>query len=104
MKRIINWSAIFIAVGVSFIAGIFVGNPIYQSQKTKLDAWVGYYVCTEHLLDLLERKYQWVDAFDHDGYYETKCEVTYLDSVNISRAYRQYQICLTNNNKYNENN
>jgi hypothetical protein len=59
--------------------------------EEKLAIYADYYVCTEHLLDLIDKQYHWVDGIDHQGYYESKAEVEYHDSIGIALSQKYFQ-------------
>lgn len=59
--------------------------------EEKLAIYADYYVCTEHLLDLIDKQYHWTDAIDHQGYYESKAEVEYHDSLGIALSQEHFQ-------------
>lgn len=90
MKKSINaWVATFVACG-TFVMGVSLGNWSYKDQINKIQAYRGYVVSTEHLLDLINAKWSWVDAFDHDGYYESRAEIEYLDSYGLLLEAERY--------------
>lgn len=70
--------------------------------EEKLAIYADYYVCTEHLLDLIEKQYHWVDGIDHQGYYETRAEVEYHDSLGIALSQKQFQKVLDWENQQNK--
>lgn len=51
----------------AIIAFLFVMNVILFNECHKYD---NYYHATEELLDTLEDRYNWVDAYDPEDYYE----------------------------------
>ena len=76
-----------LAAIVAFVAGLKSGQPNdlqianYNTlqYKTKLiKAYDAYNKATEELLDTLDNHYDWVDAFDPYGYYESRAK---LDSL-----------------------
>lgn len=101
MKLHVFWFAIF--MNVAFIGGInlekYYWKKAYEARpksseellEEKLAIYADYYVCTEHLLDLIEKQYHWVDGIDHQGYYETRAEVEYHDSLGIALSQEQFQ-------------
>lgn len=102
MKKSINaWVATFVACG-TFVMGVALGNWSYKDQINKIQAYRGYVVSTEHLLDLINTKWSWVDAFDHDGYYESREEVFHLDSVSLQREKERQEYCFKMNEKFNQ--
>lgn len=102
MKKM-NGFVAFVSIVGAFIGGVFIER--YDHQETyhkvsrsdvglleeKLAIYADYYVCTEHLLDLIEQQYHWVDGIDHQGYYETRAEVEYHDSLGIALSRKQFQ-------------
>lgn len=93
-----------VVVAISF--GCFMGGmmlerytnkPAVKSDSTLIECYRGYVVSTEHLLDLIDAKWSWVDAFDHDGYYESRAEVFHLDSVGIQREKERQEKCFQMN-------
>lgn len=102
MKKSVNaWVATFTAL-IAFVGGIALGNYTYKKQEELIQAYRGYVVSTEHLLDLINAKWSWVDAFDHDGYYESREEVFYLDSVGLSVEQERQEYCFRMNEKFNQ--
>lgn len=90
MKKSINaWVATFVACG-TFVMGLILGNWFYKDQIQKINAYRRYCVATENLLDLIENKYHWVDAFDHLEYYESKDEVIFADWQGLDIAQKQF--------------
>ena len=78
------------------IVGAFIGGQCVErhfcipKSNEKLEVYADYFVCTEHLLDLLNKKYDWVDAIDHQGYYETRDEVVFLDYQGLYDAQQRF--------------
>ena len=102
MKKSINaWVATFVACG-TFVMGVALGNWSYKDQSNKIQAYRGYVASTEHLLDLIDAKWSWVDAFDHDGYYESRAEVFHLDSMALSHEQARQEACFKMNEKFNQ--
>lgn len=101
MKLHVFWFAIL--MNIAFVGGINLEKYYWKKAcearpksseellEEKLAIYADYYVCTEHLLDLIEKQYHWVDGIDHQGYYETKAEVEYHDSLGIALAQKQFQ-------------
>ena len=47
-----------------------------NNQKQELiNAYHDYYYCSEQLLDSLDTKYNWCDAFDPEEYYDAKSKI-----------------------------
>lgn len=89
-----------------FIGGIQLEKHYWKKDiraRTKvLDAYRGYVVSTEHMLDLLNHQYNWVDGLDHDGYYESRAEVFHLDSIALSHEQARQEACFKMNEKFNQ--
>ena len=61
------------------IAGFVAGHSIATSESVKyLEAYDAYNKATEELLDTLDSKYDWIDAFDPYDYYDSRAK---LDSL-----------------------
>lgn len=93
---------------VAFIGGQIVERTYWKSKteamSAKIQEYRGYYVTAEHLLDILEREYHWIDGVDHDGYYESRECAYYLDSIGIENERAHYMIVIENNKKWIEEN
>lgn len=93
MKLHVLWFAVL--MNIAFIGGInlekYYWKKSIKEQEKVLDAYRGYYVSTEHLLDIINNKWSWVDAFDHQGYYESKAKVEYHDSLGIALSQKHFQ-------------
>lgn len=101
MRKINVCVACILIVG-AFIGGINLEKHYWMKSRTKvLDAYRGYVVSTEHMLDLLNHQYNWVDGLDHDGYYESRAEVFYLDSIALSHEQARQEYCFKMNEKFN---
>lgn len=63
---------------ISFIVGVVLGatlaglvlTKVGQENNDTLNIYKEYYKNTECLLDTLELKYEWVDSYDPQYYYE----------------------------------
>jgi hypothetical protein len=93
----LNWkSGVILAASMTaaLFAGMFLERACTNSQIKRMnnviEAYRGYVVSTEHLLDLINAKWSWVDAFDHDGYYESRAEIEYLDSYGLLLEAERY--------------
>lgn len=75
-------------------------TQIGNSEQNQICA--DYYVCTEHLLDILDKKYHWTDAVDHQGYYETREEVRYHFEEDIKASQEQFNKVLERENQQNK--
>lgn len=107
MKKIrMNAFVFAMLINAAFIGGIQLENHYWKKDikaRTKvLDAYRGYVVSTEHLLDLLNHQYNWVDGLDHDGYYESRAEVFHLDSIALSHEQARQEACFKMNEKFNQ--
>ena len=61
------------------VAGFMVCQNTNNTRVNNLlSAYNSYNKATEDLLDTLDNEYDWVDAFDPQGYYESR---TKLDSI-----------------------
>ena len=105
----LNWkSGVILAASMAaaLFAGMFLERACTNSQIKRMDkvieSYRGYVVSTEHLLDIINAKWSWVDAFDHDGYYESRAEVFYLDSVGLSVEQERQEYCFRMNEKFNQ--
>lgn len=77
MKKTITIYSLSIILGM--IVGLVAGHSVATSESAKyLEAYESYYKTTEELLDTLESKYNWVDAFDPCDYYDSRAK---LDSL-----------------------
>ncbi len=56
----------------AIIAFLFVMNVILFTECRKYET---YYFAAEELLDELDAKYDWVDAFDPEDYYEIRYKI-----------------------------
>jgi hypothetical protein len=83
-KNFIVCSCVAIA---AFVAGLKIGQPNdlqvknYETLPYKIElikAYADYYKGAEELLDVLNEKYEWVDAIEHYHYYDSKY---YLKSI-----------------------
>lgn len=68
---------------ISAIVGIIAGfvvcqNTMHTKYNNLLNAYDSYNKATEDLLDTLDNKYNWVDAFDPCDYYDSRAK---LDSI-----------------------
>ena len=68
---------------ISMIIGMVAGFMVCQNTNNTrvnnlLSAYNSYNKATEDLLDTLDNEYDWVDAFDPQGYYESRAK---LDSI-----------------------
>jgi hypothetical protein len=99
-------SLVVVAVSFAcFMGGMFLerytNKPVNKSHIS-LECYRDYFVATEHLLDLIDKQYHWVDGIDHQGYYETRTEVEYHDSMGIAAAQVQFQKVLDWENQQNK--
>ena len=101
MKKSINIWAATITATLTFVGGIALGNYNLKHQVKLINSYRSYVVSTEHLLDLIDAKWSWVDAFDHDGYYESRAEVFYLDSLRLHMEKERQEYCFKMNEKFN---
>ena len=77
MKKTITICILSYVLGM--IAGLVAGHSVATSESAKcLEAYKSYNKATEELLDTLESKYNWVDAFDPCDYYDSRAK---LDSL-----------------------
>lgn len=77
MKRTITICILPFILGM--IAGLVAGHSVATSESAKyLGAYESYYKTTEELLDTLESKYNWVDAFDPCDYYDSRAKLDCL--------------------------
>ncbi len=61
------------------VAGFMVCQNTNNTRVNNLlSAYNSYNKATEDLLDTLDNEYDWVDAFDPQGYYESRAK---LDSI-----------------------
>lgn len=105
MKKIrMNAFVFAVLMNAAFIGGIQLEKHYWKKDvkaRTKvLEAYRGYAVSTEHMLDLLDHQYNWVDGLDHDGYYESRAEIFHLDSIGLKREKERQEYCF----QMNENN
>ena len=97
MKKNINcWVATIVAF-LMFVFGFFLGDSEYRTHCKQVHSLSEYYVCSEHLLGLLEEKYHWSTETHHDGYWETKIESYYLNKELIDNKKDSYQRMLKAN-------
>lgn len=77
MKKTITIYSLSIILGM--IVGLVAGHSTAATESAKcLEAYKSYNKATEELLDTLESKYNWVDAFDPCDYYDSRAK---LDSL-----------------------
>ena len=104
MRKINVFVACVLIVG-AFIGGINLEKHHWEkgvkARNKMLGAYRGYVISTEHMLDLLNQQYNWVDGLDHDGYYESRAEVFYLDSVALAHEQARQEACFKMNEKFN---
>ena len=68
-----------LSIILGMIVGFVAGHSVATSELVKyLEAYDAYNKATEELLDTLESKYNWVDAFDPCDYYDSRAK---LDSL-----------------------
>ena len=68
-----------LSIILGMIVGFVAGHSVATSESVKyLEAYDAYNKATEELLDTLESKYNWVDAFDPYDYYDSRAK---LDSL-----------------------
>lgn len=101
MKKSINIWAATITAALTFVGGVALGSYNLKHQVKLINSYRRYVVSTEHLLDLIDAKWSWVDAFDHDGYYESRAEVFYLDSLCLHWEKKRQEYCFKINEKFN---
>jgi hypothetical protein len=56
-----------IIIAVATISGLVAWN---SHKEEELNALREYHIQAESLLDSLDNEYNWVDAVDHEGYYQ----------------------------------
>lgn len=105
-KTLINGLGLVVLMLGSFIGGQYLERDAWYEQQhsmyVKLEAYRSYVTSTEHMLDLLNRQYNWVDSLDHDGYYESRAEVFHLDSIALSYEQARQEVCFKMNEKFNQ--
>lgn len=103
-KKVNSLVVVVVAFG-TFICGMmlkrYTNKPTVKDNSTLIECYRGYVVSTEHLLDLIDAKWSWVDAFDHDGYYESRAEVFHLDSIGLKREKEKQDYCFEMNKTLN---
>lgn len=106
MKKIKNVLVFAVLMNVAFIGGIqlekYYWRKDVESRTKVINAYRGYVVSTEHMLDLLQQQYHWTDGLDHDGYYESRAEVFHLDSIALSHEQARQEACFKMNEKFNQ--
>lgn len=99
-KKISSLTAAIMMFGC-FMGGMmlerYTNRPVVKDNSTLIECYRGYVVSTEHLLDLIDAKWSWVDAFAHDGYYESRAEVFHLDSIGLQREKERQEKCFQMN-------
>lgn len=85
MKKSINAWAATAAVAIAFIFGILLSYWELNNQRQRLNAFIQYYNHTEQLLDDINNKWSWVDAFDPQEYYEWRREVILRNPYSINK-------------------
>lgn len=101
MKKVVRTLSLAVALVAAVIGGQFIERMSYRQDRKLLECYRGYVVSTEHLLDLINSKWSWVDAFDHDGYYESREEVFFLDSIGLRREKEKQEYCFQRNQMFN---
>lgn len=103
IMEILGWG---IVVSLAFAAGGAVERHYYRdheaSKVSLIECYRSYAISAEGLLDSLENKYHWVDAFDYDCYYESVAEIFYLDSIGLRREKERQEYCFEMNKKFNK--
>lgn len=103
-KKVNSLVVVVVAFG-TFMGGMmlerYTNKPAVKDNSILIESYRGYVVSTEHLLDLINEKWSWVDAFDHDGYYESRAEVFHLDSVGLTREKERQDYCFEMNKTLN---
>lgn len=97
MKKVVRTFGLAVALVAAVILGQYIERWGYKREKELIECYRGYVVSTEHLLDLINQKWSWVDAFDHDGYYESRAEVFHLDSLGLKREEERQEKCFQMN-------
>ena len=73
-------AALIVCAVVSFFAGVLITNAknekeirwLKEANATKrslITAYESYYDATEEFLNILDDRYDWVDAYDYEPYY-----------------------------------
>lgn len=108
MKKVNLLTVTVIAYSVFMVAMMVESDAkkktsLNDGSKDKLiEAYRGYVVSTEHMLDLLDHQCNWVDRLDHDGYYESRAEIFHLDSIALSHEQARQEACFKMNEKFNQ--
>lgn len=97
MKKVVRTLGLAVALVAAVIGGQYIERCSYRQERKLHQSYRSYVVSTEHLLDLINAKWSWVDAFDHDGYYESREEVFYLDSIGLKREKDRQEKCFQMN-------
>lgn len=104
-QKVNSLVVVVVAFG-TFMGGMmlerYTNKPAVKDNSILIESYRGYVVSTEHLLDLINDKWSWVDAFDHDGYYESRAEVFHLDSIALSHEQVRQEACFKMNEKFNQ--
>lgn len=104
MKNSIIVASLLFWTMMAFFLGMNVAEK--TTTITQIDdqnpIWSDHYVCTEHLLDILDKKYHWTDEVDHQGYYETREEVRYHFGEYIKTSQEQFNKVLEWENQQNK--
>lgn len=105
MFKKVNSLVVVVILFSTFMGGMmlerYTNKPVVKDNSTLIECYRGYVVSTEHLLDLIDAKWSWVDAFDHDGYYESRAEVFHLDSIGLKREKERQEKCFQMNAMFN---
>ena len=105
MKNSIIVASLLFWTLMAFFLGMNVAEKtttITQIDDSQNQIWADHYVCSEHLLDILDKKYHWTDAIDHQGYYETREEVEYHFEGYIKTSQEQFNKVLEWENQQNK--
>lgn len=104
-KKISSLTAAIMMFGC-FMGGMmlerYTNRPVVKDNSTLIECYRGYVVSTEHLLDLINVQWSWVDYIDHDGYYESRAEIFHLDSIALSYEQARQEACFKMNEKFNQ--
>lgn len=63
--------ALLLTLTVIFASLFLAETKLRNEAETKLEAYENYYQATEEVLDTLENRYNWVDTYDPENYYNS---------------------------------
>lgn len=63
--------ALLLTLTVIFASLFLAETKLRNEAETKLEAYENYYRATEEVLDTLENRYNWVDTYDPENYYNS---------------------------------